>query len=354
LVLLVCIPHECHHSLSFFSFMAASNTPQPNKIFIGGLSRDVSNERFKQFWEQEFGETTDACVMNDQMGRSRGFGFVVFREASVVEKVLSAGPIEIDGTRVECKRAIPKGESSESGEGSRGSSRTKKVFVGGLSKDTTNDEFKKYFEQFGAISEATVMTDQHGVSRGFGFVIFENESSVEEVLAAKELIIAGKTVDAKRAIPQGQAPLPRRLQDRRGPERDSGGRYGYARGRDDRGYDRYDRYPRYPSPPRGYDRDARSYYDYYQSYPPYSYPIPPPAGGGGKGSHSSSSSYDYYAQFAPPLPVYRDGDFPSGSFAYSGYSSSYPYSSYESNAPTPYGKEKRGGSSSSRSYHPYR
>jgi len=319
--------------------------------------------------------------MNDQMGRSRGFGFVVFRDASVVVKVLAAGPIEIDGTRVECKRAIPKGES-DSNEGSRGGGRdggggghrTKKIFVGGLSKDTTNDEFKKYFEQFGAVSEATVMTDQHGVSRGFGFIVFDSDTSVDEVLSAKELVVAGKTVDAKRAIPQGQAPMPRRMQqDRRGGSGGGGGgggsdrdRYGYARSsRDDR-YDRgYDRYPpRYGgggsySPPR-YDRDR--FYDYFPAYPgPYSYAIAPPPPSGGKGGHSSS--YDYYSQFAPHLPVFREGDYPSGSPYYGGFPGAYPYPSstgYEGggggggSSSSSYGKEKRGGSSSSRSYHPYR
>jgi len=351
-------------------FMSSSSSDnkwsQPNKIFIGGLSRDVTSERFKQFWE-EFGETTDACVMNDQMGRSRGFGFVVFRDAAVVDKVLAAGPIEIDGSRVECKRAIPKGESDH--ESSRGSSssghRTKKIFVGGLSKDTSNDEFKKYFEGFGAVAEATIMTDQHGLSRGFGFIVFESDTTVDDVLAAKELNVAGKTVDAKRAIPQGQAPIPRRMQDRRGADRGEGRGYGYAGRRDDprdRGYDRYP--PRYASysPPRGYDRDSR-FYDYYPPYPGhFAYMAPPPTGG--KGSHSahSSAALDYYAQFAPHMPVFREGDYPSGGYygAYAGYP--YPpatgaaagYEPGASNTTTPYGKEKRGGSASTRAYHPYR
>jgi RNA recognition motif-containing protein len=46
-----------------------------------------------------------------------------------------------------------------------------KVFVGGLAWETQRDTMKKYFEQFGDILEAVVITDKNtGRSKGYGFV----------------------------------------------------------------------------------------------------------------------------------------------------------------------------------------
>ena len=46
-----------------------------------------------------------------------------------------------------------------------------KIFVGGLPYHTTDDGLRQYFQQFGDIDEAVVITDrQTNKSRGYGFV----------------------------------------------------------------------------------------------------------------------------------------------------------------------------------------
>jgi RNA recognition motif-containing protein len=46
-----------------------------------------------------------------------------------------------------------------------------KIFVGGLPYHTTDDTLRKFFERFGEIDEAVVITDRTtGKSRGYGFV----------------------------------------------------------------------------------------------------------------------------------------------------------------------------------------
>lgn len=46
-----------------------------------------------------------------------------------------------------------------------------KVFVGGLAWETPNDVMRSYFEQFGEILEAVIITDKNtGKSKGYGFV----------------------------------------------------------------------------------------------------------------------------------------------------------------------------------------
>lgn len=46
-----------------------------------------------------------------------------------------------------------------------------KLFVGGLAWETPTEEMRKYFEQFGDILEAVIITDKNtGKSKGYGFV----------------------------------------------------------------------------------------------------------------------------------------------------------------------------------------
>lgn len=46
-----------------------------------------------------------------------------------------------------------------------------KVFVGGLAWETPTEEMRRYFEQFGEILEAVIITDKStGKSKGYGFV----------------------------------------------------------------------------------------------------------------------------------------------------------------------------------------
>ncbi|KAL5145735.1 putative RNA-binding protein ARP1 [Glycine soja] len=53
-----------------------------------------------------------------------------------------------------------------------------KIFVGGLAWETKRDTLKRYFDQFGEILEAVVITDRiTGRSKGYGFVIFRDPNS---------------------------------------------------------------------------------------------------------------------------------------------------------------------------------
>lgn len=58
----------------------------------------------------------------------------------------------------------------------------KKLYVGNLSYNTTDDSLKAAFSAYGAVTSATVITDRmSGRSKGFGFVEMTND---EEALAA--------------------------------------------------------------------------------------------------------------------------------------------------------------------------
>jgi RNA recognition motif-containing protein len=60
-----------------------------------------------------------------------------------------------------------------------------KLFVGGLSWDTTTEDLRTAFAKFGAVSDVAVVLDRAtGRSRGFGFVTFENANDANEAIKA--------------------------------------------------------------------------------------------------------------------------------------------------------------------------
>ncbi|GKC12970.1 RNA-binding protein 1 [Tanacetum coccineum] len=81
--------------------------------------------------------------------------------------------------------------------------RTKKIFAGGLSANLTEDDFKFYFEKFGCTTDVMVMHDNvtHR-PRGFGFITFETEDSVADVMQKNFHELCGKLVEVKRAVPK--------------------------------------------------------------------------------------------------------------------------------------------------------
>ena len=73
-----------------------------------------------------------------------------------------------------------------------------KMFIGGLSWQTTPENVREYFSQFGDVAEVMVMKDPATRrSRGFGFITFSNPASVNRVLAFPQHQLDGKLIEPK-------------------------------------------------------------------------------------------------------------------------------------------------------------
>ncbi|KAG5281885.1 hypothetical protein AALO_G00049880 [Alosa alosa] len=75
-----------------------------------------------------------------------------------------------------------------------------KIFVGGLPYHTTDASLRKYFETFGDIDEAVVITDrQTGKSRGYGFVTMMDRGAAERACKDPNPIIDGRKANVNLA-----------------------------------------------------------------------------------------------------------------------------------------------------------
>jgi RNA recognition motif-containing protein len=100
----------------------------------------------------------------------------------------------------------------------------KKLFVGGLPFQTTQEELQNMFAEAGQVTSATIITDKMtGRSKGFGFVEMSTEEEAEKAIQ----LFNGKEVGGRKITVNEARPM-----EARAPRRSFGG--GYQGGRGDR------------------------------------------------------------------------------------------------------------------------
>uniref|UniRef100_A0A0N5C916 RNA-binding domain-containing protein n=1 Tax=Strongyloides papillosus TaxID=174720 RepID=A0A0N5C916_STREA len=88
---------------------------------------------------------------------------------------------------------------------SEGPAQMRKLFIGGLNHETTDEQLREYYSQWGNVVDCIVIRDpatKH--SRGFGFVTYQTIQMAEIAMNERPHTINGKVVDPKRAIPREQ------------------------------------------------------------------------------------------------------------------------------------------------------
>lgn len=289
---------------------------EQGKVFIGGISWETTEETLKEYFKA-YGEVVETVIMRDRMtGRARGFGFIGFSEPTAVDRVLQEKHT-IDGRQVELKRAMPREEQQRNAQKSSSNvgagPRTKKIFVGGLAPTVTEDEFRRYFEQFGNITDVVVMYDHISQRpRGFGFITYDSEDAVDKVVTKNFHELHDKMVEVKRALPKEMSPGSARV--RSSPV----GPYGHPQN------------SRYGAPQAPAGRGGYPPYGAVQGYFP----------AGGYVSGVNGGGYGAPAPAAAAPPAY--GGAPGG-YAGGAYGGGYGNPAYGAGAPTPYASAPMGG-----------
>ena len=77
------------------------------------------------------------------------------------------------------------------------------MFLGGLKPDLSDDDIRTHFEQFGTIIEFEMPYDKTKNQRkGFGFITFEREETMKELIKKGKEMIGEFSIDLKKATPR--------------------------------------------------------------------------------------------------------------------------------------------------------
>lgn len=84
----------------------------------------------------------------------------------------------------------------------------KKLYVGGLSYQTTQDQLTEHFSQAGVVTSAMIITDREtGNSKGFGFVeMATDEEAAKAIEMFNEQEFDGRKLTVNEARPKEERP----------------------------------------------------------------------------------------------------------------------------------------------------
>lgn len=287
------------------------NNPDLKKLYVAKLKLETKKEIVEEYFHQ-YGVVADTKIINDQDGNSRGFAFVTMADQAVVDKILDSRPHTIDGQSVFLRRAIPKDDPNPLAQ-----AKTKKLFIGGLTDEATEDDIKSVLANFTQHppEQIKLMRDRNtNKFKGYAFVIFHSEDIVDKLFIIRNATIKNKKVEMKKAEEIG------------GPGgRGTGGGGAGGRGRGFRG-GRGGGQPRSGGGTGGSSGYAQSAYPGYASY-------------GDTGYSADDYSYGSYPQYGNS---YNYDGYGGG---YGGYGGGYSsgYTTEYGSEPSSYGPNRRGG-----------
>ncbi|CAI2356403.1 unnamed protein product [Caenorhabditis sp. 36 PRJEB53466] len=212
------------HSLESAVLHSASEPPMEMRIdtskhfhvFVGDLSKDVSNDLLKSAF-QKFGEVSEAKVIRDaQTQKSKGYGFVSFPNKQNAESAIAGMNGKWIGKRAVRTNWAARKNSEENRDkltfeqvfNSTKADNTS-VYVGNISQQTTDSDLRDSFASFGDIAEVRLFKTQR-----YAFVRFEKkECATKAIMEMNGKELAGNLVRCSwgrtQAVPnQALNPLP--------------------------------------------------------------------------------------------------------------------------------------------------
>ncbi|XP_057675812.1 heterogeneous nuclear ribonucleoprotein D0-like isoform X1 [Corythoichthys intestinalis] len=252
---------------------ASKNEEDEGKVFVGGLSWDTTKKDLKDYFSK-FGEVIDCTLKLDPLtGRSRGFGFVLYKEATSVDKVSAQKEHKLNGKVIDPKKA----------KAMKSKEPVKKIFVGGLSPDTPEEKVREYFATFGEVEAVELpMEGKTNKRRGFCFITFKEEEPVKTIMQKKYHNIGLSNCEVKAAMSKEQYQQQQYWGGRGGYSPRSRGRGGGAGPNWNQGYGNYwsQGYGNYNYGNQGYGGYGGYDYSGYSNYYGYGGDSNPPAGYG--------------------------------------------------------------------------
>ncbi|KAF2828138.1 splicing factor, CC1-like protein [Ophiobolus disseminans] len=159
-------------------------------IFVQQISQRAETRHLRQFFET-VGPVVEAQIVKDRVtGRSKGVGYVEFKDEESVPKALELTGQKLKGvpiiaqlTEAEKNRAARPSEGGTA-PGANGAP-FHRLYIGNIHFSVTEPDLKEVFEPYGELEQVILQRDEvnPGRSKGYGFIQFRDPIHAKEALS---------------------------------------------------------------------------------------------------------------------------------------------------------------------------
>lgn len=179
----------------------ANRDPAQRKLFIRGLGWETTAEKLRSIFSK-YGELEEAVVITDKStGKSKGYGFITFRNIDGALLSLKEPSKKIDGRMTVTQLAAGGATGSTVAAPPAVDVTQRKIFVGNVPADMLSDRLLALFSSYGEIEEGPLGLDkQTGKFRGYALFVYKTVEAAKAALVEPVKSIDGFTLQCKLAI----------------------------------------------------------------------------------------------------------------------------------------------------------